>query len=184
MEGNGNNICLVDSPVRIYNIISYKQQQFYTFQKNKSILIVKGTINSLTISGSNNKIIFKKEILNLIINGSYNKINAAHRNCFLSNVVFNGSNNKIEVGPNSQNVCNIQNGRNNIIYMNNNNRNVRINNNQNQANNNMFNFDGSNISINFNGSNQNGQISKYKYTIYNLYFIIYLFRPPKHYEFN
>ena len=63
--------------------------------------------------------------------------------------MFNGSNNKIEVGPNSQNVCNIQNGRNNIIYMNNNNRNVRINNNQNQANNNMFNFDGSNISINF-----------------------------------
>lgn len=120
----------------------------------------------MTISGNNNEIIFKKEILNLIINGSSNKIDATHRNCLLSNVVFNGSNNKIEVGPNSQNVCNIQNGRNNIIYMNNNNRNVRINNNRNNnSNNNMFNFGGSNISINFNGNNQNGQISKYK--IYN-----------------
>ena len=67
--------------------------------------------------------------MNLIINGSHNKINATHRNCLLSNVVFNGSNNKIEVGPNSQNVCNIQNGRNNVIYMNDNGneRNVRIN---------------------------------------------------------
>ena len=117
----------------------------------------------MTISGNNNEIIFKKEILNLIINGSSNKIDATHRNCLLSNVVFNGSNNKIEVGPNSQNVCNIQNGRNNIIYMNNNNRNVIINNNRNNnSNNNMFNFGGSNISINFNGNNQNGQISKYK----------------------
>ena len=84
----------------------------------------------MTISGNNNKITFKKEILNLIINGSSNKINASHRNCVLSNVVFNGSNNKIEVGPNSQNVCNIQNGNNNVIYMSNSNsnRNVRINN--------------------------------------------------------
>ena len=65
------------------------------------------SINSLTISGNHNKITFQKEILNLIINGSNNKINASHRNCLLSNVVFNGSNNKIEVGPNSQNVCNI-----------------------------------------------------------------------------
>ena len=100
----------------------------------------------MTISGNNNKITFKKEILNLIINGSSNKINASHRNCVLSNVVFNGSNNKIEVGQNSQNVCNIQNGTNNIIYGSNNN--------------NMFNFDGSNISINFNGGNSNSQISK------------------------
>ena len=99
----------------------------------------------MTISGNYNKITFKKEILNLIINGSNNKINANHRNCVLSNVVFNGSNNKIEVGQNSQNVCNIQNGTNNQIYMSNNNnnsnRNVRINNNQRNNNNNMFNFD-------------------------------------------
>jgi len=121
----------------------------------------------LTISGNYNKITFKKEILNLIINGSNNKINATHRNCVLSNVVFNGSNNKIEVGPNSQNVCNIENGRNNMIYTsngnnNNSNRNARVNNNQRSNNNNMFNFGGSNISINFNGGNANGQISKYK----------------------
>ena len=103
----------------------------------------------------------------MIINGSSNKINASNRNCLLSNVVFNGSNNKIEVGPNSQNVCNIQNGINNVIYMNNNNRNVRLNNNNTQNNNNnMFNFDGSNISINFNGGNPTGQISKLK--LYNL----------------
>ncbi len=117
----------------------------------------------MTISGNNNKITFKKEILNLIINGSSNKINASHRNCVLSNVVFNGSNNKIEVGQNSQNVCNIQNGTNNIIYMsnNNNNRNVRINNSQGNNNNNMFNFDVSNISINFNVCIiNNNQISK------------------------
>ena len=80
--------------------------------------------------------------------------------------MFNGSNNKIEVGPKSQNVCNIQNGSNNIIYMNNNNRNVRINNTNNGNNNNMFNFGGSNISINFNGGNPNDQISKYIF--YNL----------------
>ena len=124
-------------------------------------MIVKGLISSLNISGNNNEIIFQKEILNLIINGSNNKINATHRNCLLSNVVFNGSNNKIEIGPNSQKVCNIQNGSNNIIYMNNNNRSVRINNRNNGNNNNMFNFGGSNISINFNGGNPNGQISKY-----------------------
>ena len=64
-------------------------------------------INSLTISGNNNKITFKKEILNLIINGSNNKINATNRNCTLSNVVFNGSHNKIEIGQNSKNVCSI-----------------------------------------------------------------------------
>ena len=85
----------------------------------------------------------------------------------MSNVVFNGSNNKIEVGPNSQNVCNIQNGRNNLIYLNDsNNRNVRINNSNRNNNNNMFNFGGSNISINFNGDNSNhSQMSKYIYLI-------------------
>ena len=79
---------------------------------------------------------------------------------------FNGSNNKIEVGPHNQNVCNIQNGRNNVIYSSNSNnnssnRNMRVNNSQGHNNNNMFNFGGSNISINFNGGNANGQnISK------------------------
>ena len=77
--------------------------------------------------------------MNLIINGSYNKINATHRNCSLSNVVFNGSNNKIEVGPHNQNVCNIQNGRNNVIYSSNSNnnssnRNMRVNNSQGHTN--------------------------------------------------
>ena len=91
----------------------------------------------------------------MVINGSSNKINATHRKCYLSNVVFNGSNNRIEVKPNNQNVCNIQNGMNNVIYTNNN-RNIHINNNNN---NNMFNFGGSNISINFNDGN-NQQISK------------------------
>ena len=146
MEENGNNTYLIDRSVSIMLYIDILQHQFYTFSKNNSTLIVKGAISSLTISGNNNKIIFKREILNLIINGS---------------------NNKIEVGPNSQNVCNIQNGANNIIYMNNNNGNVRINNQRGNNNNNLFNFGGSNISINFNGGNPNGQISKLLYiTLY------------------
>ena len=81
--------------------------------------------------------------------------------CSLSNVVFNGSNNKLEVGPHNQNVCNIQNGRNNIIYTTDNNRNVRINNSNRNNNNNMFNFGNSNISINFNGNSSNNQMGKY-----------------------
>ena len=170
MEGRGNNTYSIEQSVfKFYLIYCLKQHQFYTYNKNNSTLIVIGSISSLTISGSNNKIIFQREILNLIINGSYNKINASHRNCILSNVVFNGSNNNIEVGQNSQNVCNIQNGRNNKIYMNSNNRNIRINNNPGN-NNNMFNFGGSNISINFNGGNPNGQISKY--ILYNSNFIL------------
>ena len=178
MEQNGNNTYLIDRSVSIIIFIYILQHQFYTYSKNNSTLIVKGTISSLTISGNNNKIIFKKEILNLIINGSYNKINATHRNCLLSNVVFNGSNNKIEVGPNSQNVCNIQNGVNNVIYMNNNNGNIRINNQRgnNNGNNNLFNFGGSNISINFNGGNPNGQISKFSYII------IYIYRSTTNFE--
>ena len=98
----------------------------------------------------------------------------------MSNVVFNGDNNKIEVGRNSENVCNIQNGRNNIIYVNDSNRNVRINNSNRNNNNNMFNFGGSNISINFNGDNSNNQMSKYIYK--NI--IQFHFRPTKYHEFN
>ena len=97
----------------------------------------------------------------------------------MSNIVFNGSSNKIEVGHHNQNVCSVQNGRNNLIYINENNRNVRINNNNNRNhNNNMFNFGGSNISINFNGDNSSGHISKY------IKIIIIFFRQSKSNELN
>lgn len=52
-------------------------------------------------------------------------------------IKFNGSNKKIEVKYNNQNLCNIQNGINNIIYTSNTNRNIRLSNNNN---NNMFKF--------------------------------------------
>lgn len=163
-DENRNNTYIIDRSVSKIKLILL-QHQFYNFQKSDSTLVIKGSISSLTISGNNNKITFKKEILNLIINGSHNKINATHRHCVLSNVVFNGNSNKIEVGLNSQNVCNIQNGRNNVIYCNDNNRNVRINNSNRSNNNNMFNFGGSNISINFNGDNSSNQMSKYMFIL-------------------
>ena len=123
----------------------------------------KKEISSLTISGSNNKITFRNEVINLIINGSSNKINATHRKCFISNVVFNGSNNKIEVRPNTQNIHNFQNGRNNIIFSRRNNTNVVLNNansnnSQNNNNNNIINYKGKNISLTFRGNND--EISK------------------------
>ena len=81
----------------------------------------------MTISGDNNKVIFKRPVLNLVLNGDNNRIKAYHTKCYLCNVCFNGDDNKVEMNKMSRHCNNFENGGNNVMIIKETNEKLKIN---------------------------------------------------------
>lgn len=86
---------------------------YYTFNKNKKTLLVKATVSSLTITGSENIITLESKIPNLVISGNHNQIIARYNHSEISNVVLNGHHNSINAT--NTNFYTINNGKHNSV---------------------------------------------------------------------
>ena len=88
----------------------------YVFTESDADLLIKGSINSLSINGNNNRILIRSSVPTLIINGEGNVIKSTYYKNSLCDIIFNNDNNKIKIAKGSSYINKIDNGNNNKIY--------------------------------------------------------------------